>query len=106
MDVEQANELNRLREKIQEIDKEMVRLFEARMECAGQVAQYKIAHDLPVLNSEVEKRKMEELAMMVPEQYRESLKQLYACIFALSREHQERLIRKETGSDRRDCDET
>ena len=96
--MEQANELGRLRETIQKIDEEIARLFTARMECAGQVAQYKKGHNLPVLNSEVEKRKMEELAQLVPEQYRESLKQLYAGIFAVSREYQEQLIREGSGS--------
>ena len=105
MDMEQANELGRLRETIQKIDEEIVRLFTARMECAGQVAQYKQDHDLPVLNSEVEKRKMEELSLMVPEPFRESLKQLYAGIFAVSREYQERLIREGTGAYRRDGNE-
>ena len=42
--------LEECRAEIDRIDKEMQRLFEARMQVAEDVAKYKIAHDLPVLD--------------------------------------------------------
>ena len=42
--------LEECRAEIDRIDREMQRLFEARMQVAEDVAKYKIAHDLPVLD--------------------------------------------------------
>ena len=43
--------LEKYRQKIDEIDKEIVKLFEKRMETVSQVSQYKLKNSLPVLNS-------------------------------------------------------
>ncbi len=45
------NELCRLRDTIDQIDMELVALFEKRMETVIQVAEYKRKHKLPVLNA-------------------------------------------------------
>ena len=44
------NELENLREKIDTIDKEMIALFEKRMDIVADIAAYKIKNNLPVLN--------------------------------------------------------
>ena len=44
------NELENLREKIDAIDKEMIALFEKRMDVVADIAAYKIKNNLPVLN--------------------------------------------------------
>ena len=44
------NELENLREKIDTIDKEMIALFEKRMDVVADIAAYKIKNNLPVLN--------------------------------------------------------
>ena len=41
-------DLNELREKIDNIDTEIVRLFTERMEISGQVADYKKANNQPI----------------------------------------------------------
>ena len=43
-------DLNQIRKRIDEIDDEMLSLFLERMECAEEVAEYKKANGLPILN--------------------------------------------------------
>ena len=43
-----SDELEELRGRIDDIDQKMVELFKQRMEAAGQIADYKLAHSLPV----------------------------------------------------------
>ena len=45
------NELDIKRKEINEIDKEMAALFEKRMACSKEVAEYKIKHSIPILDS-------------------------------------------------------
>ena len=59
------NELEEARRTIDEVDRQMAALFEARMAAVGQVAAYKEAHGLPVLDAGreaqvVEKRRGEQ----------------------------------------------
>ena len=48
-------ELELLRQKIDRLDRQIVDCFEERMQTVIQVAAYKKAHNLPILNSEREK---------------------------------------------------
>ena len=47
-------DLTELRLKLDDIDREIVRLYEERMEVAGQVAEYKIANGRKVYDKERE----------------------------------------------------
>lgn len=49
------NELEKARKIISEIDEQMAKLFEKRMEAASKVAEYKKEHALPILDSSREK---------------------------------------------------
>ncbi|EHO52027.1 hypothetical protein HMPREF9099_01563, partial [Lachnospiraceae bacterium oral taxon 082 str. F0431] len=44
------NELENLRERIDTIDKELITLFEERMNVVNDIAEYKINNNLPILN--------------------------------------------------------
>lgn len=44
------NELENLRERIDTIDKELIALFEERMNVVNDIAEYKIKNNLPILN--------------------------------------------------------
>ena len=44
------NELENARKTITEVDKEIARLFEMRMNAAGKIAAYKKSHALPILD--------------------------------------------------------
>lgn len=80
------------REAIRKIDEEMTQLFCRRMEEAGQIAAWKKEHNKPVLDVQVERRKLHEISDMAPEELKEYVIQLYTMIFELSRAYQNHLI--------------
>jgi len=67
------NELDIKRKEINEIDKEIASLFERRMNCSKEVAEYKIKHSIPILDStreqEVIKRNSEYIKDEVIKEY-------------------------------------
>ena len=87
------NKLKEAREKINQIDKQMAELFEARLKAVEAVAEYKKEHDLPIYDSvreaEVIKRNSEAVENDV---YREYYVNFQKNTMALSRAYQERLI--------------
>ena len=87
-------ELKELRQKIDKIDDELVRLFEQRMEVSGEIAQYKIKNNLPVYDPEREQQKLQELSQKVKKENETYITDLYTLLFELSRSNQERIIRK------------
>lgn len=89
---DKAEGLEEYREEIRQIDEQITKLFVRRMETAGKVADYKKNHDLPVLDSAVERRKLNEITEMVPEDLKDYARQLYTTVFALSRDYQTRRI--------------
>ena len=84
--------LDELRRSIDEIDTELIRLFEKRMRVAAEIAGYKKAHQLPVLDASREKAKLQDVASKLPEDLQEYGCALYEKLFALSREHQSQLL--------------
>ena len=60
-------DLLELRDRIDEIDREMVRLFEARMDICRQVAEYKIASGKKVLDRGRELEKLNTLGGACPQ---------------------------------------
>ncbi len=82
-------ELTQLRQQIDSIDEELVRLFKQRMWVSGQIAQYKKQHNLPVYVPEREQEKLDTLQMRVMPQMQPYLRSLYERIFELSRQYQE-----------------
>lgn len=86
-------ELKDYRERIDEIDRELTRLFEARMGLSKEIAAYKKAHDLPVLQPEREREKLEHLSSQVEEELKEPLRRFYTTIFELSRANQTSALR-------------
>lgn len=81
-------ELNDYRAQIDAVDQELVRLFQARMDIAGEIAQYKKAHGLPILQPAREREKLAALAAQVPEALQPSVRVLYSLLFELSRTYQ------------------
>lgn len=70
--------LDDARKKINEIDKEMARLFEERMKAVLEVLKYKKEHNLPVFD---EKREIELIERNVSLLQDESLKEYYLIFF-------------------------
>ncbi len=87
--------LEDLRVEIDKIDKELVELFEKRMEIVTEVAKYKIENKLPVLNSsreaEVIKKNTDYLKNKDLEYY---LKDFFIKLMDLSKNYQSQQIEK------------
>ena len=91
-------ELHELRQELDQLDREVVALFEKRMAIARQVAQYKLAHDLPVLDQSREAQVIASReAMLADAALAPSIRTLFETIMALSRQEQETLIREVRG---------
>ena len=70
--------LDEARKKINEIDKEMARLFEERMKAVLEVLKYKKEHNLPVFD---EKRELELIERNISLLQDENLKEYYLIFF-------------------------
>ena len=91
-------ELHELRQELDQLDGEIVALFEKRMDIARQVAQYKLEHDLPVLDQGREAQVIASReAMLADAALATSVRTLFETIMALSRQEQEACIREVRG---------
>ena len=81
-----------LREQIDVIDKELIRLFQERMEIAKEIAFWKKENHMPVYDAKRERAKLAAAADAVPEELKDDVRLLYSTLFGLSRGYQNRLI--------------
>ena len=82
------------RREIDRVDRELLSLFAERMELAAQVAAYKQAHGLPVLDSAREREKLDAIRKISPEGLEDYAEALFARLMELSRAYQQRLLEK------------
>lgn len=83
--------LEALRLEIDEIDQEMVRLFEARMEVAGKIAEAKREMDKPIYDESRENIVLEKNAdRLLHQEWRTELQAVYRELMKQSREIQKR----------------
>ncbi len=88
-------ELKELRDKIDQIDQEMVRLFEERMEICSQVAEYKIQTGKKVFDREREAAKIQAVKNMAHSDFNShGIAELFSQIMAMSRKLQYQLLAK------------
>ena len=83
--------LEELRAKIDEIDRQMTSLFEARMDVAAQIAEYKRENNLPVLDAGREREKINAISEMVRPEFQSHIRTLYSTIMDLSKNYQNAL---------------
>lgn len=88
-------ELTDLRREIDRVDSEILRLFAERMALSGQVAAYKAAHGLPILDAAREEEKLARAASSVPPELSEYAQELYALLLSQSRRRQAALLNRE-----------
>lgn len=87
------------RKKIDEIDAQIVELFEKRMIVSSQVADYKISNNLPVFDKEREKVKIESVKSMTDDEFnKKCIGELYSQIMAMSRKLQYVMCESGAGS--------
>ena len=93
-------ELRELRQELDGIDRELVHLFEKRMGVALEVAQYKAAHGLSVLDASREEQVLQSReAMLQNAAWASEVRALYTEIMALSRGAQARWMKEERSDD-------
>ncbi len=86
--------LSKVRDEINAIDKELLPLFIKRMKCSEEVAEIKIANNIPVLNSTREKEIIESIKARATG-YEKEAESLYSFIMALSKNRQNELFSAE-----------
>src|SRR5690554_5739038 len=79
------SDLNLLREQIDEIDAELIRLFARRMEIAADIARAKSNSDAPIFNPEREQVVIQRAADQVPEELQDGARSLFSTITRISR---------------------
>ena len=88
-------ELDAIRAELDAVDRDMVALFEKRMLLAREVAEYKLAHGLQVLDAAREAAVLQSRAAMLQNAcWAEDVRTLYGTIMTSSRGEQERCIRE------------
>ena len=87
--------LEELREKIDAVDDQLVRLFQERMQVAAEIAKYKAERDLPVLQPAREREKLQDVAGKTQEDMQSYTRVLYSLLFELSRAYQGRIIQRD-----------
>ncbi len=81
-----------LREKIDGIDRELVRLFCERMDVAAKIGEYKKSVGKSVYDGARERAKLESVAEMAGESYGNDTKLLYSLLFEVSRARQDEIL--------------
>ena len=91
-------ELAELRLELDQLDREIVSLFERRMGVSRQVAQYKQAHGLPVLDAGREAQVIaSRQALLEESSLAPAVGTLFETIMALSRQEQEQWLQEVRG---------
>ncbi len=89
------NEIEQCRKEIDEIDKELVNLFERRMDVAIRVANYKKENDLPIYDEERESKVIKKnVDNLKNKNYDLLARRFFLSIMELSRNLQESIIKK------------
>ena len=83
-----SQSLEEIRGQIDEIDRQMVDLFKARMEAAAQVAEYKMENGLPVLDAGRERALLGKIGDQAGEELADYAQSMYRTILAASRSYQ------------------
>lgn len=91
-------DLNKLREEINEIDREIVDNFKKRMDVAARVAQYKKERDLPVLDAARERALLTRISDMAGEEFEGYARTLYHTMLDVSKAYQHVKIGSESES--------
>ncbi len=87
------DKIENIRARINAIDEKMAELFEARMKECREVAEYKRANSLPILDAAREKEVIDRNSALVRE---DSIREYYARfqqeLMSLSREYQKKIL--------------
>lgn len=82
-------DLVQYRKQIDDIDNALLELFCKRMAVSAQIADYKALHQLPVYMPQREQEKLEAVSMQAGPEMELYARQLFSCLFSLSKQYQE-----------------
>lgn len=85
-------DLNQCRDEIDRIDKELIRLFQERMEVVENVGKYKKAHNIPILNEEREKQVIEKNLLLMKDSLKKEGKEFLEDLMSISRKYQQKIL--------------
>ena len=89
-------DIQTLREQLDQIDRKMMGLLGERMDVARQIGRWKMERGLPVLDAAREEQVLESRAGMVHDpDMQERVRTLFRDIMAMSRAEQEKILREE-----------
>lgn len=81
-----------MREEIDLIDRQILELFQCRMDVVKKVAEYKIDHNLPIFHPEREQEIIQNKAELARAEYSGYSKKLFEELMSISREFQKEII--------------
>lgn len=100
-------DLSELRKEIDNIDRQIVELYQERMKICESVAKYKISTGKKVFDKERENEKLNAIAQLADNDFnRQGIKELFMQIMAVSRKLQYQLITQNKEENRVDFEET
>lgn len=86
-------DLKQFRDKIDEIDRQLVALFEERMEVVLKVAEYKKQNNIPILNVSREKEVIDKNKLRLKNKdFEDSLELFFINLMNLSKEEQKKIM--------------
>lgn len=88
--------LEELRQEIDNIDNQLINLFQERMDVAAKIGEYKKENNLPVLNVQREREVLNEVSNKAKKDMKSYLRVLYSLLFELSRSYQEKKFEKKS----------
>ena len=88
-----ASDMKKLREQIDKIDTQILKLYEERMDVVRQIGHYKIENHLPVYEAAREDEKLDKVfADVSNKEYADGAAQLFITLMQASRELQEDML--------------
>ena len=82
-------DIQELREQIDRIDSEIIRLYDERMEMARKIGQYKKEHRLPVRDETREQELLDRVGKEAGTAHEQGVRALFSLLMAQSRAYQE-----------------
>ncbi len=81
-------DITQLRSEIDNVDRQLIALFQQRMDISAQIADYKKDQNIPVFDPVRERQKLSDVASRVEPELESAVQVLYSLLFELSRNHQ------------------
>lgn len=86
------SDMEKYREQIDKIDAQILALFEERLDCTADIARYKAAHGLPILDRARERQKLARVAEASRPTYRDYNQVLFSLMMDLARGNESSLL--------------